>query len=149
MLNFVWFGSGLSWTLFINTPRGFSTALATVVQFTSVPVGQQNTIWLYQITKTGHKSCAWLSVLHYYCVVHDECKWSDTFDLKIVFVYLHINTISLSSFCKLIWRHWTYKYACQIYFVECVSKIRHILSVIHYIICGAVCELFTHFPCDD
>ena len=34
-------------------------------------------------------------------------------------------------------------------FVECVSKIKHILSVIHYTICGAVCFQFTHFPCDD
>ena len=39
--------------------------------------------------------------------------------------------------------------ACQIYFVECVSKIKHILSVIHNTICGAVCFQFTHFPCDD
>ena len=39
--------------------------------------------------------------------------------------------------------------ACQIYFVECVSKIKHILSVIHYTICGAVCFQFSHFPCDD
>ena len=39
--------------------------------------------------------------------------------------------------------------ACQIYFVECVSQIRHILSVIHYTISGAVCFQFTHFPCDD
>ena len=37
----------------------------------------------------------------------------------------------------------------EIYFVECVSKIKHILSVIHYTICGAVCFQFTHFPCDD
>ena len=37
---------------------------------------------------------------------------------------------------------------CQIYFVECVSKIKHILSVIHYTICGAVCFQFTHFLCD-
>ena len=35
------------------------------------------------------------------------------------------------------------------YFVECVSKIKHILSVIHYTICGAVCIQFTHFSCDD
>ena len=35
--------------------------------------------------------------------------------------------------------------ACPIYFVECVSKIKHILSVIHYTICGAVCFQFTHF----
>ena len=33
----------------------------------------------------------------------------------------------------------------MIYFVECVSKIRHILSVTHYTIGGAVCFLFTHF----
>ena len=29
-------------------------------------------------------------------------------------------------------------------FVECVSKIKHILSVIHYTICGAECFQFTH-----
>ena len=44
--------------------------------------------------------------------------------------------------------------ACQIYFIECVSKIKHILSVthytIHYTICGAFqCFQFTHSPCDD
>ena len=39
--------------------------------------------------------------------------------------------------------------ACQIYFVECVSKIKYVLSVIHYTICGAVCFQFTHFSCDD
>ena len=30
-----------------------------------------------------------------------------------------------------------------------VCKIKHILSVIHYIICGAVCFQFTHLSCDD
>ena len=30
-----------------------------------------------------------------------------------------------------------------------ICKIKHILSVIHYTICGAVCFQFTHFPCDD
>ena len=37
----------------------------------------------------------------------------------------------------------------DIYCVECVSKIKHILSLIHYTICGAVCFQFTHFCCDD
>ena len=37
----------------------------------------------------------------------------------------------------------------HIYFVACVSKIEHILSVIRYTIYGAVCFQFTHFPCDD
>ena len=40
-------------------------------------------------------------------------------------------------------------HACQIYFVECVSKIKHIIPVIHNTICGAVCFQFTHFSCDD
>ena len=35
------------------------------------------------------------------------------------------------------------------YFVECVNKIKHILSVIHDTICGAECFQFTHFSCDD
>ena len=35
------------------------------------------------------------------------------------------------------------------YCVESVSKIEHILSVIHYTIYGAVCFQFIHFPCDD
>ena len=46
---------------------------------------------------------------HYYCAVYDECKYSDTFwlaDPTRLFVQY---TISLSSLCKLIWRHWTYK----------------------------------------
>ena len=30
-----------------------------------------------------------------------------------------------------------------------VCKIKHILSVTHYTICGAVCFQFTHFLCDD
>ena len=34
-------------------------------------------------------------------------------------------------------------------FVECVSKIKHILSIIHYAICGAVCFQINHFSCDD
>ena len=33
--------------------------------------------------------------------------------------------------------------------MECVSKIKHILSVIHNAICGAVCFQFAHFSCDD
>ena len=46
---------------------------------------------------------------HYYCAVYDECKCSDTFwlaDRTRLFVQY---IISLSSLCKLIWRHWTYK----------------------------------------
>ena len=87
---------------------------------------------------------------HYYFAVYDECKYSDTFwlaDGTRLFVQY---TISLSSLCKLIWRHWAYKMPVKnIYFVESVSKIKHIHSVIHYTIRGAVCFQFTHFPCDD
>ena len=82
---------------------------------------------------------------HYYCAVYDECKWSDTFCLEDrIRLFVHY-TMSLSSLCKLIWRHWTYKMPVR-YLLSSVSKIRHIISVIHYTIRRAVCFQFTHFP---
>ena len=46
---------------------------------------------------------------HYHCAVYDKCKYPDAFWLadrtRLIVQY----TISLSSLCKLIWRHWIYK----------------------------------------
>ena len=47
-------------------------------------------------------------------------------------------TISLSSLCKLIWRHWTYKMPVR-YILSSVSKIKHILIVILYAIYMGLC----------
>ena len=81
---------------------------------------------------------------HYNYAVYDECKLSGAFWLEDrIRLFVH-NTTSLSSLCKVILRYCTYKMSG-----ECVSKIRHILSGIHYTICGAVCFQSTHFPCDD
>ena len=55
----------------------------------------------------------------------------------------------ITSLCKFIWRHWSYKMLVRYILIECVIKIKHILSVIHYTVCGAVCFQFTHFSCDD
>ena len=71
------------------------------------------------------------------------------FGLQIVFVCLYIASSHYHHCAKLIWRYWTYKNACQIYFVEYVSEIKHILSVIHYTIYGAVWFQLTHLACDD
>ena len=46
---------------------------------------------------------------HYYCAVYDECKESDTFCLADRTRLFAQYTILLSSLCKIIWRHWTYK----------------------------------------
>ena len=46
---------------------------------------------------------------HCYCAVYDECKYSDSFWLADRIRLFVQYTISLSSLCKLIWRHWTYK----------------------------------------
>ena len=43
------------------------------------------------------------------------------------------------------WNLWN---VCQIHFVECVSKIEHVLLVIHYSIYGAVCFQLTQFRRD-
>ena len=53
--------------------------------------------------------------------------------LTIIIVQTYLRTLDL----------WN---ACQIYFVECVSKIKHIFSVIHYTIYGAVFFLVYPFP---
>ena len=49
--------------------------------------------------------------------------------------------------------HWQTDWAIEDQAKNCVSKIKHILSVIHHIIhytiCEAVCFQFTHSPCDD
>ena len=69
------------------------------------------------------------------------------FGLKIVFAYLYItpshyhHCANLSEYVELI------KCLSDIFCRVC--KIRHILSVIHYTICGAVCFQFIRFPCDD
>ena len=68
---------------------------------------------------------AWRSY-SFICILHH---------LIIIIVQTYLKTLNL----------WN---ACQIYFVVCVSGTRHILSVIHYTIRGAVCFQFTHFPCD-
>ena len=85
-----------------------------------------------------------------YCAVYDECKYSDSFwlaDRIRLFVQSvhHLIIIIVQTYLKAL----NIQNTCQIYFVECVSKIKHILSLIHYTICGAVCFQFTHFSCDD
>ena len=49
-------------------------------------------------------------------------------------------TISLSSLCRLIWRHWTDKM---------LAKIETILAIIFHSIYGAVCLQLTQFACHD
>ena len=68
--------------------------------------------------------------------VYDECEYLDTFWLIIIIVQICYEGIELIKRLSDI-------------FVECVSKIKHILSVIYYTICGAVCFQFTHFSCVD
>ena len=38
---------------------------------------------------------------------------------------------------------------CQVYPVECVSKIKPVLAIILYTIYGTVCFLLTHLSCDE
>ena len=75
-------------------------------------------------------------------------QYSDTFWLAdLIRLFVHY-TISLSSLCKLIWGHWTYKMPVR-YSLSSVWVRLSIFSVIHYTIYGAVCVQFTNFPCDD
>ena len=86
---------------------------------------------------------------HYYCAVYDECKYSDMFwlaDRTRLFVQC---TILLSSLCKLIWRHWTYKMPVR-YILSSVWVRLSIFSPlciiqIKYVICMWGC-MFSVYP---
>ena len=83
---------------------------------------------------------------HYNCAVYDECKYSDTFCFEDrIRLFVHY-TISLSSLCKLIWRHWTYK-----------MPVSYILSIV-WVSRGIFSQLWNNtilvfsaypFPCND
>ena len=69
------------------------------------------------------------------------------YGLKIVFVNLYITSFHYHHCANL---------SEDIELIKCLSdifcrvcKIRHILTVIHYTIRGAVCFQFTHFSCDE
>ena len=86
---------------------------------------------------------------HYYCAVYDECIYSDTFWLADRTRLFAQYTISLSSLCKLIWGHWTYKMPVR-YILSSVwvrLSIFSPLSNIQYV--GLYVFSFSHFPCDD
>ena len=84
---------------------------------------------------------------HYYCAVYDECKYSDAFWLADrIRLFVHY-TISLSSFCKLIWGHWTYKIPVR-YILSSAWVSLSIFSQLSIIQYMGLCFQFTHFPCD-
>ena len=78
----------------------------------------------------------WVQIVGYVLACR-SCSFVCTLlHLIIIIVQTYLKTLNLIN-------------ACQIYFVECVSEIKHIFSVIHCTLYGAVCFQFTHFPYDD
>ena len=69
------------------------------------------------------------------------------FGLQIVFVCLYITPSHYYHCANLSENIELMKCLSDIFCRVC--KIKHIFSVIHYTIHGAVCFQFTHFPCDD
>ena len=78
----------------------------------------------------------WVPIFGYVLACRSYSFVCTVHHLIIIIVQTYLKALNLSN-------------SCQIYFVECLSKIKHILSVIHYTICGAVCFQFTHLCCDD
>ena len=71
---------------------------------------------------------------HYWCSVYGICKWSDTLwpvgRARLFADY----TISLSSLCRLIWRHWTTKMLARYMLPSVCLRLRQFsqLSFIQY-----------------
>ena len=71
---------------------------------------------------------------YHYFAVYDECKWSDTlWPADRIRVFVHY-TISLSSLCKLICRHWTYEMSARLILSSVWVRlcIFSLLSIIQY-----------------
>ena len=74
----------------------------------------------------------WCSV--YWCSVYGICKWSDTLWPAGRVLLFADYTISLSSLCRLIWRHWTNKMLVRYMLPNVCLRLRQFsqLSFIQY-----------------
>ena len=86
---------------------------------------------------------------HYWCSVYGICKWSDTL-WPVGRVRLFADyTISLSSLCRLIWRHWTTKMLVRYMMPSVCLRLGQFSQLSLYSLYGAVCLQLTQFSCDD
>ena len=78
-----------------------------------------------------------------------NCKWSDTL-WPVGRVRLFADyTISLSSLCRLIWKHWTTKMLVRYMMPSVCLRLRQFSQLSLYSLYGAVCLQLTQFSCDD
>ena len=86
---------------------------------------------------------------HYWCSVYGICKWSDTL-WPVGRVRLFADyTISLSSLCRLIWKHWTTKMLVRYMMPSVCLRLGQFSQLSLYSLYGAVCLQLTQFSCDD
>ena len=89
------------------------------------------------------------TLFHYWCSVYGICKWSDTLwpagRVRLFADY----TISLSSLCRLIWKHWTTKMLVRYMMPSVCLRLRQFSQLSLYSLYGAVCLQLTQFSCDD
>ena len=85
----------------------------------------------------------------YCCSVYGICKWSDTLwpvgSVRLFADY----TISLSSLCRLIWRHWTTEMHAWYRLPSVCLRLRQFSQSYFSSIYGAVCLQLTQFSSDD
>ena len=96
--------------------------------------------------------------LHHYHPKLELKQLSQTFShelIKCFVTWVHVLQLHvysnkyLSSLCKLIWRHWTYKMPVRYILSSVWVRLSIFFSIIHCTLYGAVCFQFTHLPYDD
>ena len=81
--------------------------------------------------------------------IYGICKWSDTL-WPVGRVRLFADyTISLSSLCRVIWKHWTTKMLVRYMMPSVCLRLRQFSQLSLYSLYGAVCLQLTQFSCDD
>ena len=80
------------------------------------------------------KLISYIHCFHYWCSVYDICKWSNTLWPVGRVRFFADYTVSLSSLCRLIWRHWTTKMLVRYMMSSVCLRLRQFsqLSFIQY-----------------
>ena len=90
-----------------------------------------------------NRDCVFIIIVQFKMSANSRIR----FGSQIVFVCLYITSSHYHNCANLFEDIELIKCLSDIFCRVC--KIKHILSVIHYIIYGPMCFQFIHFPCDD
>ena len=121
-----------------------------------------SSIQTYATVKKYHGPCT-CEIVHHYSTSKIESSQNVSYETLMAHLSLNISWtfvrsdnassrkmyISLSSLCRLIWKHWTTKMLVRYMMPSVCLRLRQFSQLSLYSLYGAVCLQLTQFSCDD